>query len=410
MQAEILCIGTELLIGQTVNTNATWLARELALLGIDLHLVTTVGDNFARLQACLAAAASRADLVICTGGLGPTADDITVEAIARWLGEPLAERPEEVERIAGMMARRGRQLSALDRKQALFPPSATLLPNPWGTASGLSVERAGCTLMAFPGVPRELEAMWHGTALPWLAACATATIRSHLLRFVGLREAELAERVADLMEGQNPTVAPYAHDGEVHLRLTAKAGSEAEAEALLSPILSEIARRLGRHCFGEGATTLPAAIGERLRARGEWVSTAESCTGGLLASRLTDVPGASRWFASGAIPYSDAQKAELLGVDPELVRVHGAVSPDVAEAMATAVRQRIPASWGVGITGYAGGDPPGEQDGLVYVGISGPSGTWHREFRFTGYPRERVKWFAANSALAELWSALRDRT
>ena len=236
MLAEILSVGTELLIGQVVNTNATWLAQQLAGLGIDLHRVVTVGDNMDRLVEAIDTAMERSDIVICTGGLGPTADDITVEAVARVLGEPTEQRDEVLAHIESIFAGRNRRMTDLDRKQALFPRSAELIPNPSGTAFGIHVQRGGSRFMAFPGVPAELKTMWATWAAARLAGTATGTIHSALLKFSGCTEAELAELVGDLFDSQNHTEAPYTGSGEVHLRITVKADSVEQAAALLAPV------------------------------------------------------------------------------------------------------------------------------------------------------------------------------
>lgn len=402
MKAEVLCIGTELLIGQTVNTNATWLGAKLAGLGASLLWVTTVGDNPGRMADALARACGRAELVIVTGGLGPTADDLTIEAIARLLGEPLVERPAVRAHVESVFAMRRRPITASDLKMALFPPSADPIPNPIGTACGLSVRHGGAWLMAFPGVPLELHAMWDTWAAPQVAATRGGTIRSVLLRYVGIGEAALAEQVADLLAGSNPSVAPYAGDGEVHLRVTAQAADATAADALMAPVLAHL-RGLAPFYYGQDETTLPAAVGAQLEALGQTLSTGESCTGGLLASRLTDVAGASSWLRGGIVAYSAAAKAAALGVDPGLI-AGGIVSEAVARAMAEGARARLGADWGVGITGWAGpgdGVPAGDE-GLIWVAICGPDGTSAQDSRFGGFPRAAAKQRATQAALDQL--------
>lgn len=410
MRAEILCIGTELLIGQTVNTNATWIARELAAAGVSVLWVTTVGDNWDRLADALARATARADLVVTTGGLGPTADDITIEAIARLLGEPLAERPEVRDHIVRVFEMRRRPLAPSNFKMALFPPSADLIRNPAGTAFGLAARHGKAWIMAFPGVPMELKEMWAAWAAPRLAEAAGGTIRSHLLRYAGIGEAMLADQVADLLEGANPSVAPYAGDAEVHLRVTARAATGEEAEAMMAPVLARL-RAMAPWYYGEDEVTLPAAVGRLLAAASQTVATGESCTGGLLASRLTDVPGSSRYVKGGVVAYMTEVKTGVLGVDPATVEAHGVVSEAVAIALAGRARAQLGADWGVGVTGWAGASPelPAEDVGRVWVAVSGPDGVACAEdWRFGGFPREVVKQRATQAALDLLRRRLGD--
>jgi nicotinamide-nucleotide amidase len=404
VRAEVLCIGTELLIGQVVNTNATYLARELAAIGVDLFWVTTVGDNPARMHEAIATAMGRADLVLVSGGLGPTADDLTVEAVANWLGEPMVERQEVRDHIDSWFRQRNRPIAASNYKQALFPPSAELIPNPNGTAYGLCVRKGNACLMAFPGVPMELRSMWTSWSRPRLQAESGATTRSVLMRFVGIGEALLAERVAHLLEGSNPSVAPYAGDWEVHLRVTAKAATSEQADALLAPVVAELAA-IAPYYYGRDDETLPAAVGRLLSQRGETIATAESCTGGLLASRLTDVAGSSAYVRGGVVAYDVDVKRRLLGLPDEGVLDQGVVSEPVARALAQAARRTPGADWGVGITGYAGDGPevPAGQAGLVWLAVAGPDGEVAEAANFGGsVPRETIKFRATQSALALL--------
>lgn len=409
MRAEILTIGTELLIGQVINTNATYLAQELAKLGIDLYFITAVGDNPGRILEALRLAWERSELIICSGGLGPTADDVTHETIAQFLGDRMEVRPEILERIEKAFAAWGRKLLASEHKLATFPASATLISNPAGTASGVYIERGGKRIMTFPGVPHELMQMWETWARPKLAALAGGTIRSRLLKFVGPDEAEVASRVSDLLAGGNPTVAPYAGNGEVHLRVTAKASSADEADRLLNPVVAEILRRLSPWHFGADDETLPGVIGRVLRERQETLAAAESCTGGLFSSRITDVSGSSDYFLGGVVSYAVSEKVRFLGLDPDFIARHGHVSPEVTGAMAEAIVHATGATWGVGVTGYAGPGPntPEEEIGHVYLAVHGPDGTEVQSFRFGRHPRDKVKWFATQRALAILFQSLR---
>jgi nicotinamide-nucleotide amidase len=409
MRAEILNIGTELLIGQVVNTNATYLAQELAGLGIDVYYITTVGDNPGRILDALKLAWSRSDLVICTGGLGPTADDLTHEVIAEFAGDRLELNPEILAHIEKVFSTKGRKLLPSEHKLAMFPASATLIRNPAGTAAGVYLVRDGKRLMTFPGVPHELSQMWEAWARPELEGLVHGSIRSRLLKFVGIDEADAANRVSDLIAGQNPTVAPYAGNGEVHLRVTAKADAADAADALLEPVVAEILRRLGDWHFGSDEETLPGVVGRMLRERGATLAVAESCTGGLLASRVTDVGGSSDYFLGGVVSYAVSEKVRFLGIDPAFIAEHTHVSAEVTRAMAEGIHRITGATYGVGVTGYAGpsANTPEDEVGHVYVALSAPEGLEVKSFRFGRHPREKVKWFASQRALAMLFQSLR---
>lgn len=408
MRAEILTIGTELLIGQVVNTNATYLAQELARLGIDLYYVTTVGDNPERLLQALKLAWERSDLVLCSGGLGPTADDLTHETIATFLGEPMVVDETILAHVERLFSERNRALLPEERKLATFPRGVELIRNPAGTASGIHVSREGKHLMTFPGVPHELGQMWETWARPVLEGWSGGTIRSRLLKFAGINEADAAHRVADLLEGNNPSVAPYAGNGEVHLRVTAKADSPEQAEAMLDPVVRTILDRLGEWYFGADDETLPSAVGALLRARGEKLAVAESCTSGLLASRITDVSGSSDYFVGGVVCYAESEKVRFLGLDPAYIAQHGHVSAEVTLALAEAIARVTGTDWGIGITGFAGRGPntPEDEVGHVFVAISGPGVDEVLAFRFGQHPRDRVKFFATQRALAILYGHL----
>jgi nicotinamide-nucleotide amidase len=412
--AEILCVGTELLLGTIVNGNARWLAERLAALGVPHHRQAVVGDNRERLIAMVREAAGRCRLLITTGGLGPTPDDLTTEAIAAAFATPLQERPEIWEQIQARISARGRPVASSNRRQALLPVGAELLPNPTGTAPGiLWTPRPGFTVLTFPGVPSEMRAMWLATAEPWLrrSGLAEGVFASRLLRFWGIAESTLAERVDDLLALANPTVAPYAGAGEVKLRITARAADPPAAEALLAPVEAELRRRTGRLCYGTDDDSLASVVLERLRRRGQTVAVAESCTGGGLGAALAAVPGASDGFLGGVIAYANAVKQGLLGVPAELLEHHGAVSDPVACAMAEGVRRATGAHWGVSITGIAGpgGGSAAKPVGLVHIALSGPAGTASEAVRF-GASRHRdwIQALAVGEALNRLRLALLD--
>ena len=415
--AEVLCIGTELLLGNITNGNARWLAEQLAALGIPHHRQAVVGDNRERLIAMVREAAGRCRLLITTGGLGPTPDDLTTEAIAAAFGAPLEERPEIWAGIQARISARGRPVAASNRRQALLPVGAAVLPNPTGTAPGIIWTpdptglpfpvQPGFTVLTFPGVPSEMRVMWESTAVPWLrcSGLSQAVFASRMLRFWGVAESSLAERMADLLAGSNPTVAPYAGAGEVKLRLTAHAASRAEAEALLAPVEAEICARAGVACFGADEDSLAAVVLQLLRERGQTLAVAESCTGGGLGAALAAVPGASDGFLGGVIAYANAVKQALLGVPTELLEAHGAVSDPVALAMAEGARRCTGSDWALAITGVAG--PGGGSDekpvGLVHIAVAGPDGCRSEGVRFgSGRGRHWIQILSAGEALDRL--------
>ena len=355
------------------------------------------------------AAAGRCRVLITTGGLGPTPDDLTTEAIAAAFGAPLVEHPAIWEGIRARIEARGRVVAPSNRRQAFLPEGAAVLANPTGTAPGMIWTPApvdpgfpiqsGFTVLTFPGVPSELHAMWEATAEPWLrhSGLAQGVFASRLLRFWGVAESSLAEQVADLLALENPTVAPYAGAGEVKLRLTARADDPAAAEALLEPVERDLRFRTGSLCFGADADSLASVVLERLRQRGETLAVAESCSGGGLGAALTAVPGASDVFLGGVIAYANAVKEGLLGVPPELLAEHGAVSDPVAIAMAEGVRHRIGSDWALSLTGIAGpgGGSAAKPVGLVHLGLAGPTGSRGVALRF-GESRGRT-WIQALS-------------
>jgi nicotinamide-nucleotide amidase len=412
MAAELLCIGTELLLGNITNGNARWLAEQLAALGIPHHRQAVVGDNRERLMAEVREASGRCRVLITTGGLGPTPDDLTTEAIAAAFDTPLVEHPEIWRDIQARVGARGRVCSPSNRKQAFLPPGAQVLPNPTGTAPGMIwTPVPGFTLLTFPGVPSEMRAMWEATAAPWLrqAGLAEGVFTSRMLRFWGVSESALAEQVADLLALENPTVAPYAGAGEVKLRLTARAASTAEAEALLVPLEAEIRARTDTACFGVDDDSLASVVLEQLRRRGETLAVAESCTGGGLGAALAAVPGASEVFLGGVIAYANAVKQGLLGVPAALLGSHGAVSDPVAMAMAEGARRATGATWAIAVTGIAGpgGGSAEKPVGLVHLAIAGPDGCNSEGVRF-GSSRGRawIQRLTAGEALHRLRSRL----
>lgn len=406
MSAEIICVGTELLLGDILNSNSQYLAQQLAQLGIPHYYQTVVGDNPERLKQVIEIAISRAQILIFTGGLGPTPDDLTCETIADFFGVPLIERPEIIADITKKFAQRGRIMTPTNRKQALIPQGADILPNPSGTAPGIIWQpRPNVTIFTFPGVPSEMHQMWSETAVPFLKnqGWGKEIIYSRSLKFWGIGESALAEKVAPYFNLPNPTVAPYAGKGEVRLRISAKAPTKEVAEALISPVEKQLKDIAGWDYYGDDDDTLATVVGRSLSANTETVSVAESCTGGGLGQMLTDISGSSDYFWGGVIAYDNSAKVRLLGVNPEDLDKFGAVSATVAEQMATGVKNRLSTTWGLSITGIAG--PTGGTDtkpvGLVYIGLAGPQDqVTSFEYRF-GAMRGRalIRHVSANTAL-----------
>lgn len=404
--AEIICVGTELLLGEILNSNAQFLAQQLAELGIPHYYQTVVGDNPTRLQKVVALACERSRLLLFTGGLGPTPDDLTTETLADFFQVPLIERAEILEDIARKYAQRGRAMTANNRKQALIPQGAAILPNPTGSAPGMIWEpRPGLVLMTFPGVPSEMKVMWQETAVPFLKerGWGQSTIYSRVLRFWGVSESALAEKVAPFFELDNPTVAPYAGQGEVRLRISAKAPSAAIAQDLIAPVETQLRAIAGTDYYGSDADTLASVLGQQLLHRGETLAVAESCTGGGLGHFLTTVSGSSSYFWGGIISYDNQVKVKALGVNPDDLDQYGAVSEVVAQQMAQGVRDRLQTTWGISITGIAGpgGGTETKPVGLVYIGLAGPDNLVEAvRYQFgTFRSRDFIRWLSVCSAV-----------
>lgn len=405
MRAEIVSVGTELLLGQIVDTNAACLAQVLSELGISVYRRTTVGDNPQRLAAALDQALAENDIVFTIGGLGPTDDDITRETLARAMGDTLRRDEEIARRLEAFFRLRRVQMTESNLRQALVPTHGRPLPNPNGTAPGLLFEKDGKVAIALPGPPSEFLPMVADHVVPLLRSRTggIGTIRSRVLRICDMGESLVEERLRDLMQSANPTVAPYAKTGEVHVRITARADTLEEAERLIAGPLAEAERRLGSHVYGRDEESLEAAVVRLLKERGLTVATGESCTGGLLAKRITDVPGSSAVFPGGVVSYSNAAKCDLLAVPPDLIAAHGAVSREVAVAMAQGARRRLHVDFGVGITGVAGpeGGTPEKPVGLVWIAVSHAGGEDVEENRFAG-GRQDVRARSAQYALVML--------
>ena len=384
---EVLCVGTELLLGDILNGNARWIAEQLAGLGLPHYRQTVVGDNKDRLVSAVREASQRCRVLVTTGGLGPTPDDLTTDALAAAFETPLEERPELWLEIQRKLSAGGRPVAPSNRSQAFLPRGAEVLPNPKGSAPGMIWSpRPDFTILTFPGVPSEMQAMWTETAVPWLQAHggATGIFVSRQLRFSGIGESDLAERVADLLASTNPTVAPYASLGDVKLRLTACAPSADAAAQMLVPLEAELRRRTGDHCYGVDEDSLASVVISLLKQQDQSLAVAESCTGGALAAALTTVAGSSSVFQGGVIAYSNAVKQGLLGVSTDLLMTHGAVSQPVVEAMALGARERLNCDWAIAVSGIAGpgGGSAEKPVGLVHLALAGPHGceAWVHRF------------------------------
>ena len=391
MTAEIICVGTELLLGDIVNTNAQFLSRELAELGISVLHQHVIGDNPDRLRELVSQAKSRSELLVFSGGLGPTQDDLTKETVDRAFGDPLRFDEEEWQKILTFFARTNRTPTPNNRKQAMVPTRGRKLPNAHGTAPGAWFEADGCIAVLMPGVPREMKAMWAEQIRPVLLERQNCTIHSKTLRVLG-GESSIASKVAGLFESDNPTAAIYCKTGESEIRVTARAATEAEAEAACDARIQQFRRILGPNAYDVDVPGLEYTVVHALQAKGLHAATAESCTGGLVAQMLTNVPGSSEVFSYGFVTYAEEAKSRLLGVDPALMERYNVVSGPVAVAMAYGALHASGADLAVGITGIAGpgGALPGKPVGTVYLaGADARSGkAWLQRLTLGGY-RER---------------------
>ena len=387
MLAEILSVGTELLMGQIANTDAQYISRRLSELGVNIYRQTTVGDNPARVKEAVQTALSRADVVITTGGLGPTEDDLTKEMVAEVLGLPLELHQPSLEAMTAYMRRIGRPLTENNLKQAYFPVGCYVMENLCGTAPGCIVEKDGKAVAVLPGPPVELKDMFERQLAPWLARRSGKHIESKFLRIYGVGESLVETKLKDLFHGENPTLALYCGAGEVQARISARVDAGGDAAALIAPLEAEIRARLGDAVYAEGLeNTLANTVYELLLARGETVSFAESCTGGMLAAAIVDIPGASSVLNESYVTYSNEAKMRLLGVRAETLASVGAVSAECAREMAAGVRRAAGADWGVSVTGIAGPDGGTAEKpvGTVFVGVAGANGVAAHELHFKG--------------------------
>jgi nicotinamide-nucleotide amidase len=411
MDAEIIAVGSELLTPFRQDTNSLYLTGKLNSLGIDVRFKTVVGDDRARLAESVRAAMARSELVILSGGLGPTEDDLNREVVAEVLGRPLHEVEAIRRHLQARWARLGRPMPENNLRQAQVPEGATWLENPRGTAPGLWIEDGGRILLLLPGPPVELEAMFAAACMPLLAPRSGGhRLRTRVYKVVGLPESEVDSRIAPFYKPyRNPETTILSTLGTIEVHLRAQGSNDAEADALLSEVGDKIEVALGDHIFSSRGESLEEVVGMYLVMRQKTVAVAESCTGGLLSERLTRIPGSSVFFLGGVVCYSNELKTSLAGVPAKLIASDGAVSKPVAQALAEGVRRRTGSSIGVGITGVAGpgGGTPEKPVGLVFVAIANDSSTEVRQFRFPG-DRERVRTWASVAALEMIRRRVRD--
>ena len=393
MIAEIVSVGTELLMGQVVNTDAQFIAQRLAPLGFQVFYHTTVGDNVKRLTAVVHQAVERSDVVVFTGGLGPTDDDLTKETVASALGLTVEPIPEEVERLKKHFETRGYDFTPNNLKQASFPKSAYILPNAFGTAPGCIMTAENKTAILLPGPPRELFPMFQNHVMPYLERLSGNKLYSRELRIFGKGESTLTYELRDIIENQtNPTVAPYVKTGEVSLRVTALCQTLEEGEALARPMIDEIVSRVGDIVYSTIGESLPETCARMLLDENKTLAVAESCTGGLVASEFVAIPGCSSFLLEGCITYSDQAKLRRLGVQQETLDAFGAVSEQCAREMAEGMRRSSGADYALATTGFAGpdGGTPQEPVGSIYLALSSPDGVTTKHVQLFG-DRARVR-------------------
>lgn len=398
---ELISVGTEILLGDILNTDAQFLSIELAKLGISVIHQSTVGDNRERLLAQLKEAADRSDIIILSGGLGPTPDDLTKEVCCEFFGKKMFLHEPTVEKIKTYFSTKGMEMAQNNLKQAMLPKDCVIFPNDNGTAPGMAIEKDGVHILVLPGPPRELKPMFRNCAVPYLMQFSDRIIVSHNIRTFGIGESLMAERVNDLFDAENPTVAPYAKDGEALLRVTAMARTKEEAENLCKPVINEIKNRLDGFVYGVDYTCIEEAVIEKLKEKHIKVATAESCTGGLIAKRITDVPGASEVFDCGIISYANEIKHRVLGVGEDDLNKYGAVSEPVARQMAQGALKVSGADIAVSVTGIAGpdSDSTNKPVGLVYIGLADRDNVWVRELRTSRKDRSYNRYVSASNAL-----------
>lgn len=400
--AELIAVGTELLLGNIANTDAQMLSKGLSALGINVYYHTVVGDNPQRLKAAVEVAKGRADIIITTGGLGPTCDDLTKNVLAECFGRKLVYDEASAQRIRDYFQRLhpGRPMTENNLQQAYLPEGCTIFSNDWGTAPGCAFEADGVRVIMLPGPPNECTPMFEHRAVPYLRALADGVIASRTLKLFGMGESAVEAKLRDRMNAlTNPTLAPYAKTGEVELRITAKAATVEEARSLIVPVEEEVRDMFGPLVYGADVASMEAVVLDLLKEKGLTLGTAESCTGGLVAKRMTDLPGSSAVFKGGVVSYTNEVKAGVLGVPQAMLDEFGAVSAQVARAMAQGARRVLGCDLAVSLTGVAGPDPDDRNNpvGLIYVALDTPEGTRVRELHLIN-GRARIRTVAATNA------------
>ena len=402
LTAEIIAIGSELLAPDRTDTNSLWLTEKLNGIGIEVKLKTIVGDDDARLEEAIRDAARRSRVIITTGGLGPTEDDITRKVAARAMGRRLLLDEKVLEWIRGRFESFGRKMPERNSRQAMVIDGSEVLDNPNGTAPGLFIEHQGTAIALLPGPPREMRPMFEKFVLPRLAEkSGNLRLVRRVLRVAGMGESAVDEMIAPVyLQYENPQTTILFNQTEIEIQLTARAGTDHEAEALLDRMSEQLEERLGNAIFSFAGETMEAVVGLKLSVGRYSLAVAESCTGGLIAQRLTEIPGASKYFVEGVVAYSNESKTRMLGVEPVLLLEHGAVSAAVAEAMAEGVRARAGADFGLSVTGIAGPDGGSEEKpvGLVYIALADDAHTEHRKIVLPG-DRSLIRWRASQAAL-----------
>ena len=399
---EILSVGTELLLGNIANTDAQILSQGLSELGLNVYYHTVVGDNPQRARQAVAIAKERADIIITTGGLGPTCDDLTKNVLAEAFGKKLVFDEPSAQRIRSYFTRTGRPMTENNLQQAMLPEGCTILDNDWGTAPGCAFFADGVHVIMLPGPPSECRPMFQYRAKPYLLSLSEGVIASHTLKLFGIGESSMEAQLREQMNAMsNPTLAPYAKEGECELRVTAKAPTDQEAQALLKPTVEQVKALFGSKVYGVDVSSLEEVVERLLAEQGLTLGVAESCTGGLMAKRLTDVPGASKVFKGGIVSYTNEIKAGVLGVPQELLDQYGAVSSQVAQAMAEGARRVLGCDIALSSTGVAGPDKDdrGNEVGTMFVGIATPKGSFVRSLSLGNRPvRERLRIQTASHA------------
>ncbi len=398
--AELIAVGTELLLGNIANTDAQMLSQGLSAVGINVYYHTVVGDNPERLKAAVELAKTRADILITTGGLGPTCDDLTKNVLAQCFGKKLVFHGPSARRIEDYFRRLhpNRPMTDNNYQQAMLPEGCTVLDNDWGTAPGVAFEAEGVRVIMLPGPPRECRAMFTHRVIPYLKDLADGVIVSRTLKLFGIGESAMEAQLRERMNAMtNPTLAPYAKEGECELRITAKAADEEAAHALIDPVEAGLKAHFGPLVYGVDVPSLEAAVFALLKEKGLTLGTAESCTGGLVAKRMTDLAGVSSVFRGGVVSYATEVKHTVLGVDQALLDQYGAVSEPVAKAMAQGARKALGCDLAISTTGVAGPDPDerGNPVGLVFIGLATPDGAWVRKAHLS-MGRQRIRYIAAS--------------